>query len=194
MTRGARVAHELGSCWAESWLNATSGVDRHLKAAARVSVSCNADVAEAPIELVTTDTELDEAEQRMLTLTAYGLSNAEIAQATSYSRQAVGWHLGKLMRAWKAPNRTEPHLSQSLLSRASSSPKSPSRRRRKPYRPRRRRHRHRHPVRKGERGWRTTSFSSPLLRGVPVRPGRRSPRRRRPRPAPSRYSHRARCG
>jgi DNA-binding NarL/FixJ family response regulator len=87
-------------------MNATSGMDRDLEVATRVLVSCDADVAEAPIELVTTDTELDEAEQRMLTLTAYGLSNAEIAQATSYSRQAVGWHLSKLMRAWKAPNRT----------------------------------------------------------------------------------------
>jgi DNA-binding CsgD family transcriptional regulator len=50
--------------------------------------------------------DLDDVEERMLALTAHGLSNDEIARATSYSRQAVAWHLGRLMRTWNAPNRT----------------------------------------------------------------------------------------
>ena len=58
------------------------------------------------VEIVAADSELDETDQRILALAASGLSTEAIAQETTYSKQAVAWHLGRLMRAWRAPNRT----------------------------------------------------------------------------------------
>ncbi|MGN8049032.1 helix-turn-helix transcriptional regulator [Curtobacterium sp. 22159] len=90
MGRASVVAHELGSCWVEAWNHERRTV--------------TADVAAVELEAVVPGVE--ETEQEMLTLAAKGLSNDEIARRTSYSRQAVAWHLGRLMRACGAPNRT----------------------------------------------------------------------------------------
>ncbi|MCJ1688455.1 LuxR C-terminal-related transcriptional regulator [Rathayibacter sp. VKM Ac-2927] len=106
MARATHVAHELGSCWIEAWTGhlspPTAGPSLQMAAHDAGDVSR----PPGPVELVVVDSELEEAEERMLTLTAYGLSNEGIAKATSYSKQAVGWHLSRLMKAWKAPNRT----------------------------------------------------------------------------------------
>jgi DNA-binding CsgD family transcriptional regulator len=96
-SRAAVVAHELGSCWAEAWLAARSD------AAAALAGD---EVTVAEVELVPADSDLDEADKAILTLAASGLSTEAIAQETAYSRQAVSWHLGRLMRVWHAPNRT----------------------------------------------------------------------------------------
>jgi DNA-binding CsgD family transcriptional regulator len=75
--------------------------------AVTVPVAAVADPEGEPeLDLVARAPDLDDVEERMLALTAYGMSNDEIARATSYSRQAVAWHLGRLMRSWNAPNRT----------------------------------------------------------------------------------------
>jgi len=126
MARATRVAHELGSCWVEAWSDARA-VKRHLvpeplptpapAPSASVTGAPRTSVTGGPaasvtaldggsIELVAVDPTLTDAEARMLTLAAYGHSNDHIARATSYSRQAVGWHLSRIMRAWKTPNRT----------------------------------------------------------------------------------------
>ena len=126
MARATRVAHELGSCWVEAWSDARA-VKGHLvpeplptpapAPSASVTGAPRTSVTGGPaasvtaldggsIELVAVDPTLTDAEARMLTLAAYGHSNDHIARATSYSRQAVGWHLSRIMRAWKTPNRT----------------------------------------------------------------------------------------
>ncbi|MCA5922655.1 MULTISPECIES: helix-turn-helix transcriptional regulator [Curtobacterium] len=96
MSRASLVAHELGSCWAEAWAQRR---ERPLEDPA-------ASVAAEDIDLVAHAPGLDETEERMLALAARGLSNDAIAKETAYSRQAVAWHLGRLMRSWNAPNRT----------------------------------------------------------------------------------------
>lgn len=109
MARAAQVAHELGTCWAEEW--ARHRVPRATTAenAGGANGSPPSPAAPAPdvaLDLVADAPDLDDVERQMLTLTAYGLSNAEIARETAYSRQAVAWHLARLMRTWRAPNRT----------------------------------------------------------------------------------------
>lgn len=111
MARASQVAHELGTCWAEEWA-------RHrprLVAAPPGGGPGGAGGPQPPpaapgpdvvLDLVADAPDLDDVERQMLTLTAYGLSNAEIARETAYSRQAVAWHLARLMRTWSAPNRT----------------------------------------------------------------------------------------
>ncbi|KZC94570.1 helix-turn-helix transcriptional regulator [Clavibacter tessellarius] len=103
MARASHVAHELCTCWVESWMGHRS----------RVAAASRAVVADPPradedveLDLVARAPDLDHVQERMLALTAHGMSNDEIARATSYSRQAVAWHLGRLMRTWNAPNRT----------------------------------------------------------------------------------------
>lgn len=96
MSRASLVAHELGSCWAEAWA-------QHRGERARDSVT---PIGSDEIDLVASAPGLDETEAQMLALAAQGLSNDEIAKETAYSRQAVAWHLGRLMRSWCAPNRT----------------------------------------------------------------------------------------
>ena len=116
MARATRVAHELGSCWVEAWSDARAAKG-HLVPGPVPVPAPEASVTGPPrtsvtaldggsIELVAADPDLSDAEARMLTLAAYGHSNDHIARATSYSRQAVGWHLSRIMRAWKTPNRT----------------------------------------------------------------------------------------
>ena len=99
MGRAALVAHELGVCWIE-------GRNDPALVSNPTTVGDRADRTMTSLELVATSPDLDDAEQRMLVLAALGHSNEVIATATSYSRQAVGWHLSRIMRAWKAPNRT----------------------------------------------------------------------------------------
>jgi DNA-binding CsgD family transcriptional regulator len=103
MARAAHVAQELSTCWFETWAG------HHVEDAASPAVA----VADPPhaddgveLDLVARAPDLDDVQERMLALTAHGLSNDEIARATCYSRQAVAWHLGRLMRTWNAPNRT----------------------------------------------------------------------------------------
>lgn len=98
MGRASIVAHELGTCWVEAWV--------HQRRRPRTLVT--ADEAQAPsaIDLVAEVPGAEATEQQMLTLAAKGLSNDEIARETAYSRQAVAWHLARLMRACGAPNRT----------------------------------------------------------------------------------------
>jgi DNA-binding CsgD family transcriptional regulator len=102
MARASHVAHELCTCWVEAWMG-----HRAREKASRPVV---ADPPHADdgveLDLVARAPDLDDVQERMLALTAHGLSNDEIARATCYSRQAVAWHLGRLMRTWNAPNRT----------------------------------------------------------------------------------------
>jgi DNA-binding CsgD family transcriptional regulator len=65
-----------------------------------------ADVGLSDVELAAASDALTADEADMLTLAAYGLSNEEIARSTRFSRQTVAWHLSRLMRNWRAPNRT----------------------------------------------------------------------------------------
>ncbi|MBF4607622.1 helix-turn-helix transcriptional regulator [Curtobacterium sp. VKM Ac-1393] len=95
MSRAALVAHELGSCWAEAWAQQR-----------RSAGDTAAATTTGEIDLVAHVPGLDETEEQMLALAAQGLSNDQIAKETAYSRQAVAWHLGRLMRSWCAPNRT----------------------------------------------------------------------------------------
>ncbi|MBF4621401.1 LuxR C-terminal-related transcriptional regulator [Clavibacter sp. VKM Ac-2542] len=117
MARASHVAHELGTCWVEAWAQhraedaARPAVPAAVPVVVTVPGSAVADPAAEPqqepeLDLVARAPDLDDVEERMLALTAYGMSNDEIARATSYSRQAVAWHLGRLMRSWNAPNRT----------------------------------------------------------------------------------------
>jgi DNA-binding CsgD family transcriptional regulator len=111
MARSTKVAQELGSCWVEAW-SAARAAKGHAVADADATPADRRPRASAlafesgSIELVAADPTLSDAEARMLALAAYGHSNEHIARATSYSRQAVGWHLSRIMRAWKTPNRT----------------------------------------------------------------------------------------
>ncbi|WP_043674312.1 helix-turn-helix transcriptional regulator [Clavibacter michiganensis] len=102
MARASHVAHELGTCWVEAWAGHRS---QEAAAPAVVADPPGAD-EDVELDLVARAPDLDDVEERMLALTAHGMSNDEIARATSYSRQAVAWHLGRLMRTWNAPNRT----------------------------------------------------------------------------------------
>jgi DNA-binding CsgD family transcriptional regulator len=129
MARASHVAYELGSCWAESWAAHRARVDtadqvngapadpeRDSVAPAELTDVGLADIALSDVELADiglSDVELAAAsdaltadEADMLTLAAYGLSNEEIARSTRFSRQTVAWHLSRLMRSWRAPNRT----------------------------------------------------------------------------------------
>lgn len=96
MSRASLVAHELGSCWAEAWAQHRGGASEDATTA----------LGTDDIDLVASAPGLDETEERMLALAARGLSNDAIAKETAYSRQAVAWHLGRLMKSWNAPNRT----------------------------------------------------------------------------------------
>jgi DNA-binding CsgD family transcriptional regulator len=102
MARASHVAHELCTCWVEAWMG-----HRAREAASRPVVADPPRADEdVELDLVARAPDLDHVQERMLALTAHGLSNDEIARATCYSRQAVAWHLGRLMRTWNAPNRT----------------------------------------------------------------------------------------
>ena len=114
MARAAQVAHELGTCWAEEWARhrvappagTTPATVAHDGGAGDAGARPGAAGPDVALDLVAEAPDLDDVERDMLTLTAYGLSNSEIARETAYSRQAVAWHLARLMRAWNAPNRT----------------------------------------------------------------------------------------
>ena len=96
-SRAAVVAHELGTCWTEGWMAARSAAASELASDA---------VTVAELELVPADSDLDDTDQQILALAASGLSTDAIAEETAYSRQAVAWRIGRLMKAWDAPNRT----------------------------------------------------------------------------------------
>ncbi|SDQ35500.1 LuxR C-terminal-related transcriptional regulator [Quadrisphaera sp. DSM 44207] len=87
--RGCVVAQEVISTWVEAWVRARS------TRAARPT---------APPE-PGGDEELEPVDEVMLALVAEGRSNEEIAAATHYSRQAVGWRLSRLMHRWRVSNR-----------------------------------------------------------------------------------------
>lgn len=119
MSRASLVAQELGSCWAEAWWarrvalgKEASGTAPDLSAAAMgespgpvVAGPVGVETAE-DLQLVARAEHLDVEDERMLELAARGLSTAEISTETAYSRQAVAWRLGRLMKSWRAPNRT----------------------------------------------------------------------------------------
>ena len=119
MARASHVAYELGSCWAESWAAHRARVDtadqvngapadpeRDSVAPKELTDVGLADVGLSDVELAAASDALTADEADMLTLAAYGLSNEEIARSTRFSRQTVAWHLSRLMRSWRAPNRT----------------------------------------------------------------------------------------
>lgn len=111
MARASQVAHELGTCWAEEWARhrprlVASRPGEDPGGASGVPAQLTDPRRDVALDLVADAPDLDDVERQMLTLTAYGLSNAEIARETAYSRQAVAWHLARLMRTWSAPNRT----------------------------------------------------------------------------------------
>jgi DNA-binding CsgD family transcriptional regulator len=111
MARASQVAHELGTCWAEEWARHRPRLVAAPPGAGPGGAGDTRPPLAAPgpdvvLDLVADAPDLDDVERQMLTLTAYGLSNAEIARETAYSRQAVAWHLARLMRTWSAPNRT----------------------------------------------------------------------------------------
>lgn len=90
MARASTVAQELGSAWIEGWLG--SAAASH----GAWGVEVDADAL--------TD-ELDPDDRVMVEMVAGGRSNQEIARATHFSRQAVGWRLSRLMRRWRVGNR-----------------------------------------------------------------------------------------
>jgi DNA-binding CsgD family transcriptional regulator len=119
MARASHVAYELGSCWAESWAahrarldaadqvkGATADPERVPAAPAELADVEFTDIGLSDVELAAASDALTADEADMLTLAAYGLSNEEIARSTRFSRQTVAWHLSRLMRSWRAPNRT----------------------------------------------------------------------------------------
>jgi DNA-binding CsgD family transcriptional regulator len=84
LQRGASVLQDLNGAWMEGWLQGT---------------------APGPVLLDADAEDVEPQEHEILRLVADGRSNAEIAEATHYSRQAVVWRLSRLMRRWRAPNR-----------------------------------------------------------------------------------------
>lgn len=96
-SRSALVAHELATCWTEGWMAGRAAAESNL---------AGDSVTAAEVELVPVESDLDDSDRRIVALAAAGLSTEEIARETSYSRQAIAWHLGRLMKAWRAPNRT----------------------------------------------------------------------------------------
>lgn len=105
MSRASLVAHELGICWAEAWMRRRSA----LAAAAHappVAGATEAEGAADELELVARGPSLEDSDERVLELAARGLSTDQIAEEMAYSRQAVAWRLGRLMKTWRAPNRT----------------------------------------------------------------------------------------
>ncbi|UEJ81493.1 hypothetical protein Bra3105_11635 [Brachybacterium halotolerans subsp. kimchii] len=98
MSRASFVAHELGTCWAEAWWARRSA---HAPTPEIVDYGTADEV-----ELVSGSSDLDESDEKILSLAARGLSTERISRATAYSRQAVAWHLGRLMKACRTPNRT----------------------------------------------------------------------------------------
>ncbi|MFC5275979.1 helix-turn-helix transcriptional regulator [Brachybacterium sacelli] len=98
MSRASLIAHELSTCWVEAWWSR----DSELASLSPVAENLTAE----DIDLVPRTPDLEESDERMLALAAHGFSNQEISQETSYSKQAVAWRLGRLMKVWKAPNRT----------------------------------------------------------------------------------------
>lgn len=89
LARGGLVAQQLAGAWLEGWF-APRG-----EGEAPTAPEVDGD-RPAPVEPV---------DGVMLELVAAGLSNTEIAEATHYSRQAVVWRLGRVMRRWRVPNR-----------------------------------------------------------------------------------------
>lgn len=88
MHHAGLVAHQLGAAWVEGWLESIGGHRR-------------TDAAEGAAPTAP----LEPHVQHMIELVAEGRSNAEIATATHYSRQAVSWQLSRIMKAWHSPNR-----------------------------------------------------------------------------------------
>jgi len=102
LTRAGVLAQELGAFYVESWSTASSARGEMRLAPSPAPV----EDPDPAIRLVASSPELDEADEDMLAMAAHGMSNEQIATATSYSRQAVGWRFSRLMRAWRTPNRT----------------------------------------------------------------------------------------
>ncbi|MGP9694607.1 LuxR C-terminal-related transcriptional regulator [Brachybacterium sp. AOP25-B2-12] len=105
MGRASLVVLEMGSCWTEAWWRR--------RGARRTRPDDDAEAAPASAEdldLIATGSGtaegLEPSDEQMLELLAQGLSNEAISRRTAYSRQAVAWRLGRLMRTWNAPNRT----------------------------------------------------------------------------------------
>lgn len=112
--RSALVAQELGACWAGHWADGvgTGGTGRRggsAGGAARPGAEVAVVVSPAPADADDADAarpvEPDEQEVRMIALAADGRSTDQIAAELAYSPQAVKWHLGRLMRAWRVQNR-----------------------------------------------------------------------------------------
>lgn len=97
MGRAALIAHELGACWVEAW---TAPGRRNNAATSTRSAQGEG------LDLVAVPGTLESPGLEMLALAASGHSNERIAEATSYSPQAVKWHLARIMRSWKVGNRT----------------------------------------------------------------------------------------
>ncbi len=89
VVRAAVVAQELGSTWVEAWVGARA----------------SAPPGSVPRVVSAARDDLEPVDVQMLALVARGRSNEEIAAATHYSRQAVGWRLSRLMLRWRAANR-----------------------------------------------------------------------------------------
>lgn len=118
MLRGFAATHLLNSRWATARWNAARstslGALRHeASGLASASAAMSPAIAAgcAPSDRVSNGTmvaktlQLDEVDARMLELAARGHTNLEIARRLRYSRQAVEWHLGRLMRHWRVRNR-----------------------------------------------------------------------------------------
>ncbi len=89
LARGGLVAQQLAGAWLEGWF----------------APRCEGDAAAVPEEDGSRPAPVEPVDEVMLELVAAGLSNTEIAEATHYSRQAVVWRLGRVMRRWRVPNR-----------------------------------------------------------------------------------------
>jgi DNA-binding CsgD family transcriptional regulator len=99
MGRASLVAWELSAVWWESW-SQTRREENGRESGSLV------DGQSLDIVAVGTSDGLPGSSLEMLALAANGASTEEIADATSYSPQAVKWHFARAMKAWKVSNRT----------------------------------------------------------------------------------------
>gem|GEM_PF-3844931 len=100
MARASAVAGELGSSWAEGWDEVRHPEDVGTAGSVLTGAPGAGEVGSTIVAV-----DIAGPDAQMLLLAAGGSSNAEIAEETHYSRQAVTWRLSRLMKRWNARNR-----------------------------------------------------------------------------------------
>ncbi|MCS5717779.1 LuxR C-terminal-related transcriptional regulator [Herbiconiux sp. CPCC 205763] len=91
--RAALIGHDITAWWVEDWLPGGGLLQAEAPPVESVAVAEGDHVPDDPAI-------------QMVALAAAGESTDQIAASTGYSRQAVKWHLSRLMRSWSVGNRS----------------------------------------------------------------------------------------